>query len=91
MARESAEAKGLRYLCEGRLIVTVVTPRAIAAECRGAGQIYALGWDGCRGWWCDCPAKATCSHLVALQRVTALGGRREAGGKRLARPLEQLH
>lgn len=70
MPRENAEAKGRRYLLEGRLLVELVDAQAIRARCRGNGKVYRLGYDAER-WYCDCPAIGACSHLVALRLVTA--------------------
>lgn len=72
MTRESVEQKATRYLCEARLTVTRVDERAVAAVCRGAGAVYALGYSGPLGWWCECPARGRCCHLTALQRVVAV-------------------
>ncbi len=73
--REGAEAKGRRYLTEGRLTVERVGD-VIEATCRGNGESYRLGHDG-HAWWCSCPALSRrCAHLLALQLVTDLGGRR---------------
>jgi uncharacterized Zn finger protein len=70
MPPENAEAKGRRYLLEGRLHVRAVTDRHIAATCRGDGEIYYLSGDE-QGWSCSCPAATLrCSHLVALRLVT---------------------
>jgi uncharacterized Zn finger protein len=74
-ARETVESKARRYLAEGRLVVLQVDGDSIAAECRGAGEVYRLGHrTGRRGgwWWCSCPAKGHCCHLAALQLVTAV-------------------
>lgn len=69
MPRENAEAKGRRYLLEGRLVVERVAGGEIRARCRGGGAVYELGLE--RGeWFCSCPALTTCSHLIALQLVT---------------------
>ena len=69
MPRENAEAKGRRYLVEGRLVVERVAGDTIRAHCRGGGAVYKLGLE--RGeWFCSCPALGLCSHLVALQLVT---------------------
>jgi uncharacterized Zn finger protein len=69
MMRESAQAKGLRYLAEHRLTVLRVDKASVEAECRGDGAVYRLGWqDGT--WRCYCPAQATCAHLFALFAVT---------------------
>ena len=70
--RESAAVKGRRYLVEGRLVVRAVDQRAgsVRAVCRGDGAIYAVGRDG-GGWFCSCPARGRCAHLVALGLVVA--------------------
>jgi uncharacterized Zn finger protein len=68
MTRENAQAKGRRYLAEHRLTVLRVDKDEVSAECRGDGAVYRLGWaDGV--WRCDCPAKTTCAHLLALFAV----------------------
>jgi uncharacterized Zn finger protein len=70
MTRESADAKGRRYLTEGRLHVRRVTGDAVEATCRGGDRYYRLGHDPARGWWCDCAARTgRCAHLTALQLV----------------------
>lgn len=69
MTREPVEAKGRRYLVEGRLVVTGADDRSIEASCRGGGAVYELGHDG-EAWWCSCPARGTCAHLLALRLVT---------------------
>lgn len=72
--RENVDAKGRRLLTEGRLLVKKVDGRMIVAQCRGDhGEMYDLGHDPKNGQWrCTCPARGRCSHLVALQLVTAL-------------------
>lgn len=72
--REGVEAKGRRYLAEGRLTVRRVdeTGGVVEADCRGAGAVYALGHDE-RGWFCNCPALGRCAHLAALELVTVVG------------------
>lgn len=67
---ETIGEKASRYLVEGRLIVTRVDEERIAARCRGAGAVYLLGFDGPDGWWCSCPARHACAHVLALQLVT---------------------
>jgi uncharacterized Zn finger protein len=70
MTREGAEAKGRRYLVEGRLTVVACEDWQVEALCKGdSGHMYVLGYTR-DGWWCECPA-TRCSHLVALQLVTA--------------------
>jgi hypothetical protein len=70
--REGAQQKGRRYVLEGRLRVRRVAEAVIDAECTGQGHVWQLGHDGARGWWCSCPARRHCAHLVALQLVVRL-------------------
>ena len=70
MTRETKEAKGRRYLTEGRLHVRTVDGDTVRATCRGDGQRYLLGHDVPARWWCSCPASRDCAHLVALRLVT---------------------
>jgi uncharacterized Zn finger protein len=70
MAREDVQTKGRRYVVEGRLLVHHVDSERVEASCRGQGAMYRLGCDDRGGWWCNCPARTRCSHLVALQLVT---------------------
>lgn len=74
MARETKATKAVRYLAEGRVIVTDVNRALVAAHVRGDGAIYRTGWrDGL--WSCSCPHAATttdCSHVTALKRITAV-------------------
>lgn len=71
MSRETVAEKSARYLREARLVVTFVQGDQVAARCRGDGEIYHLGHDPRRGWFCSCPAKADrCCHLEALRLVT---------------------
>jgi uncharacterized Zn finger protein len=68
--REGAEAKGIRYLGEARLRILRADGREIDAECRGDGaEVYRLGYRR-GGFWCECPSRGRCAHLVALMRVT---------------------
>jgi uncharacterized Zn finger protein len=68
--RESSEAKGRRYLSEGRLTVRLISNGRILATCRGGeGNDYILGYDSGR-WHCNCPALGHCAHLRALWLVT---------------------
>ena len=71
---EGIDAKGRRYLVEGRLLVERVDGGLVVASCRGdSGSIYHLGFDPrVREWRCTCPARGRCSHLVALMLVTAV-------------------
>jgi uncharacterized Zn finger protein len=74
MPRENVETKGRRLLTEGRLTVTKTLGRTIIATCKGdSGEVYMLGYDATKSEWrCTCEARGRCSHLVALQLVTAI-------------------
>ncbi len=72
-ARENAEAKARRYLCEGRLTVLYVRHGGtiVRATCRGDGRTYKLGFYPGDGWKCDCPGVSDrCAHLLACRLVT---------------------
>jgi hypothetical protein len=74
-ARESVDAKALRYLTEGRLVVTYLVGDAVTAVCMGDTGSYDLGHDPRRpgAWWCTCRAAVNahrCAHVLALQSVT---------------------
>jgi hypothetical protein len=68
--RENVEAKGRRYLLEGRLAVERVDASGVSARCRGGGATYRLEVAGGE-WSCSCPALRRCAHLVALELVVA--------------------
>jgi hypothetical protein len=75
MARETLEQKAWRYLAEGRLRVDLVYEDMVGAVCRGADEAeYVLGFEA-DAWWCSCPARRGCAHLVALRQVVAEPGR----------------
>jgi hypothetical protein len=73
--RENAATKALRLLTEGRLRVKRVEGDLVIATCKGdSGRIYDLGFDPRNAQWrCTCEARSVCSHLRALQLVTAVG------------------
>jgi len=67
--RENAEAKGRRYLTEGRLLIHTVSDRYIVGEVRGDGEVHHVTGDE-GGWSCSCPATSEhCAHLIALRLV----------------------
>jgi hypothetical protein len=70
VTRETIAAKAARYLIEGRLIITAVDGDFVTATCRGDGEVYALGHEPGRGWWCSCAARRDCAHLTSLRLVT---------------------
>jgi hypothetical protein len=68
----AVEQKARNYLLQGRLVVHTADPQTgrIRASCRGDGAVYTLGRDD-DGWYCNCPARTRCAHMVALGLVTA--------------------
>jgi uncharacterized Zn finger protein len=67
---ENADAKGRRYLAEGRVTLRHVGVDGVGAIVRGDGAWHRAGYADGR-WYCTCPAlSANCSHLVALRLVT---------------------
>jgi hypothetical protein len=72
MPRETLEAKALRLLVEGRLLVLLVDAEHIEARVRGSDAEHVTGYRR-GGWWCSCQAHRfgrRCSHIAALQLVT---------------------
>lgn len=76
---ETKHEKAIRYLAEGRLVIRSLDEYGgtVQADCRGAGAIHHLGYAG-RGWYCSCPARTTCAHILALQHIVAIEPRIEA-------------
>jgi hypothetical protein len=71
--RQNAQAKGRRYLTEGRLVITHADGDRVRATCRGDGCVYELEVKG-EDRACTCPAMGRCAHLIALGSVTAPRG-----------------
>lgn len=70
--RESSHDKALRYLTEGRLIVTSVDRDRVASTCRGDGTVHLQAYSA-GVWRCTCPvASDQCAHLRALRHVVAV-------------------
>jgi uncharacterized Zn finger protein len=69
MTATSIEAKALRDVAEGRLRILSVHNGRVFAECQGE-RLYTTGFSNGR-WWCNCPARGPCCHLVALRGVVA--------------------
>jgi hypothetical protein len=68
--RENAAMKARRLLAEGRVTITHVDGREVAAVVRGdTAQTYRVRHrDGT--WTDDCLARTRCSHIQAVQLVT---------------------
>lgn len=71
MPRESAADKARRYLSEGRVTLLHVDTQRVRAIVRGDGTLHRTSWDH-RGWWCTCPARGRCAHLLALGHIIAV-------------------
>jgi hypothetical protein len=67
--RENVQRKGRRYTLAGRLTILSVDRDTITGECNGSGVVHSVGHKPGLGWFCSCPARSTCSHLVALWLV----------------------
>lgn len=62
-------------LAEGRLVLRRVDETEIRAVCRGdSGELHELGFLSEAGWFCSCPARTKCGHLVALELVCVAPG-----------------
>jgi hypothetical protein len=88
VSRETVEDKAKRYLVEARLTVEYVVGDTVRATCRGSGEVYRLGHDLQRGWWCSCASRTDqCSHLTALRAVAVRTAARPGGRARW--PIEE--
>jgi uncharacterized Zn finger protein len=69
---ERASDKAVRLLADGRVSITTVAGDRVAAVVHGDTGRHEVGHDLLMGWHCTCPTRGTaCSHLMAVQRVTA--------------------
>jgi hypothetical protein len=73
MSRENAAAKARRYLTEGRVVLRALDEYGgmVQADVRGDGAIWTSGRDE-RGWFCQCPAKGRCAHVLAVGLIVAV-------------------
>ena len=71
--RETPQAKAARYLAAGALTVVSVDGDRITATINADTGTYALGHHPRvpGGWWCGCPSRRSCAHIIALALVTA--------------------
>lgn len=64
----TVQAKAGQYLLERRVRVDYADQRSFVGLVDGSrAHPYLVMWAG--GWRCDCPATATCAHVVACQAV----------------------
>jgi uncharacterized Zn finger protein len=76
MPREDVQAKGRRYVLEGRVQIYRVDDQVVRATVRGQGKVYRYGLDEGDGWWCNCPACHGHACATALQIRFGKGDRR---------------
>jgi hypothetical protein len=69
MPREPITTKAARLLRDQRLHVKRVDRDTVEAVVHGDHDNYRLGHRN-GSWYCDCPARVECAHVIALQRVT---------------------
>jgi hypothetical protein len=63
------ESKVARLLTDGRVFIKWSTPEVVAAAVRGDHGVHDVHLHSGR-WSCSCQARATCSHVTAVMRVT---------------------
>ncbi len=69
MPREDAFTKARRLLAEGRVSILRAGHEALVARVRGdSARLYRAGYEDGR-WYCACPAKSACAHVLALQLI----------------------
>jgi uncharacterized Zn finger protein len=68
MTSDAVTIKAAHYLVGGRIRVLLVHRGRVFAEARGSER-YELGFTDARGFWCSCPARRECAHLVALRLI----------------------
>jgi len=72
LSRSTAAEKARRLLSEGRVIITEARGRCVRAEVRGdSGETYEVAHELDGRWLCACVARGICSHVQAVQLVTA--------------------
>jgi uncharacterized Zn finger protein len=65
------QAKAARYLLTGKVKVDYADVRSFTALVSGTRETpYAVMWHTGH-WRCDCPARATCAHMLACQMIWA--------------------
>ena len=74
MSPLSVEAKAARLVEAGGVQVAVHDQdrtEAVVASATDPAEAYAVGWNRAEGWWCGCPARRTCCHVVAVRQTLA--------------------
>lgn len=68
--RERPDTKARRLLGQQRVLLAHVSRHEVLAEVTGDGANYTVRF-GRGGWYCTCPCRVLCSHLIAVRLVTA--------------------
>ena len=66
---ETIEAKADRLLTSRCVYLRIVMPAHAVASVRGDSGVHGVDWTHGK-WSCSCPARKTCSHVLAVQAVT---------------------
>ena len=87
MPSAAVQEKAARLLAEQRVrLVPPLTLSRVEAQVRGDSGDYTVALDK-GGWFCDCEARGTCSHLYAVRDILfrsiagAIGKRDDDGNK----------
>ena len=69
-------AHAIRYIAEGRVRITAVSPTAVVATVIGAnGLRYRPEWSAEAGLTCNCHAAGVCVHAEAVRLVVDVDGK----------------
>jgi uncharacterized Zn finger protein len=70
VASEALEEKAATILSEGRLTVVSKIGDDLVCRVRGDHGTYQCGFDTIAArWFCTCPSRGECSHLVATYLI----------------------
>lgn len=72
-SRENAASKARRYLVEGRVVIEIAGRAGVVALVRGDGTHHRVSYDR-GGWYCTCPARGRCAHLLAVGLIVSRPG-----------------
>jgi|SRR5688500_23983 len=67
------------YITAGRVRIVTATRDEVDALVLGSSpDPYLVAYNESQGWFCGCPARVTCSHLLAVALVWRPGLRDDA-------------
>jgi uncharacterized Zn finger protein len=81
--RENAFTKSRRSLVSGAVTVIRVDRSGVVAIVKGDTGLHRVTYEG-SAWACNCVARGTCSHALAVAAVAAPPGAWLAGADLLA-------